>query len=89
MATQFVISGYIEGALVQAEYDKSRTEHLSAAFLHQRSDRIWADSKRMRERTTVDAGRLVACGFRLGHALPVIDGIDLNKEPTYEPVDTV
>jgi hypothetical protein len=28
-------------------------------------------------------------GLKLGHALPVIDGIDLNQEPTYEPVEAV
>jgi len=28
-------------------------------------------------------------GLKFGHALPVMGGLDLNKEPTREPVDTV
>jgi predicted RNase H-like HicB family nuclease len=28
-------------------------------------------------------------GLKLGHSLPVIAGIDLNQEPTYEPVGAV
>jgi predicted RNase H-like HicB family nuclease len=31
----------------------------------------------------------ILLGLRLGHTLPVIGGIDLNKEPTREPVDAV
>ncbi|MGH9395614.1 MAG: type II toxin-antitoxin system HicB family antitoxin [Terriglobia bacterium] len=31
----------------------------------------------------------ILLGLRLGHGLPVIAGIDLNKEPTREPVDTL
>ena len=28
-------------------------------------------------------------GLKLGHPLPVIAGIDLNRKPSYEPVDAV
>ena len=38
-------------------------------------------------RSTLEDWILV--GLKLGHALPVIGGLDLNKEPTREPVDTV
>jgi len=38
-------------------------------------------------RSTLEDWILV--GLKLGHPLPVIDGIDLNKEPTYEPVDAM
>jgi len=31
----------------------------------------------------------IVLGLKLGHPLPVIAGIDLNKEPAREPVDTV
>ncbi|MHC1631404.1 MAG: type II toxin-antitoxin system HicB family antitoxin [Methanotrichaceae archaeon] len=37
--------------------------------------------------TTLEDWILV--GLKLGHPLPVIGEIDLNKEPTYEPVDAV
>ncbi|HEY63435.1 MAG TPA: type II toxin-antitoxin system HicB family antitoxin [Caldilineae bacterium] len=38
-------------------------------------------------RSTLEDWILV--GLKLGHPLPVIDGIDLNKEPVREPVDTM
>ena len=38
-------------------------------------------------RSTLEDWILV--GLKLGHPLPVIAGIDLNKEPAYEPVDAV
>jgi predicted RNase H-like HicB family nuclease len=38
-------------------------------------------------RSTLEDWILV--GLKLGHSLPVIGGVDLNKEPTREPVDTV
>lgn len=38
-------------------------------------------------RSTLEDWLLV--GLKLGHALPVIDGIDLNKEPVYDPMDTM
>jgi predicted RNase H-like HicB family nuclease len=38
-------------------------------------------------RSTLEDWILV--GLKLGHSLPVISGIDLNKKPTREPVDTL
>jgi predicted RNase H-like HicB family nuclease len=38
-------------------------------------------------RSTLEDWILV--GLKLGHSLPVIGGLDLNREPTREPVDTV
>lgn len=31
----------------------------------------------------------ILLGLKLGHTLPVIHGIDLNREPTREPVDAL
>ncbi|MBW4545970.1 MAG: type II toxin-antitoxin system HicB family antitoxin [Symplocastrum torsivum CPER-KK1] len=31
----------------------------------------------------------ILLGLKLRHSLPVIDGIDLNQEPTFEPMDTL
>jgi hypothetical protein len=31
----------------------------------------------------------ILIGLKLGHPLPVIEGIDLNKEPIREPVDAM
>ena len=90
MAAQFIISDYIERAMAEAEYDKLEDNSYSGripscvgviAFggtLHECETEL---------RSTPEDWLLV--GFKLRHDLPVIDGIDLNKEPEYEPVDTV
>jgi hypothetical protein len=38
-------------------------------------------------RSTLEDWILV--GLKLGHPLPVVNEIDLNKEPTYKPVDAL
>ena len=90
MAARFIISEYISSALVQAEYDKlddgtfvSRIPACTGviAFGSTLSE---CESEL---RSTLEDWLLV--GFKLGHTLPVIDDIDLNKEPAYEPVDAV
>jgi predicted RNase H-like HicB family nuclease len=90
MAAHFVITEYIQRAMVQAEYDKLEDGTFSGripackgviAFgstLHECEEEL---------RSTLEDWLLV--GFKLGHVLPVIDGIDLNKEPADEPVDTL
>lgn len=90
MAVQFIISEYIECAIAQAEYEKSEDGSFSGripackgvvAFgstLHECENEL---------RSTLEDWLLV--GLKLGHALPVIGGIDLNKKPEYEPVDAV
>jgi predicted RNase H-like HicB family nuclease len=90
MTTHFIITEYIQQALSQAEYDKLEDRSFSGripsckgviafgATLHECETEL---------RSTLEDWLLV--GFKLGHTLPVIDGIDLNKEPGYEPVDAV
>jgi predicted RNase H-like HicB family nuclease len=90
MTAQFIISGYIERAMAQAEYDKLEEGSFSGrippckgvvAFgptLHECEEDL---------RSTLEDWLLLA--FKLGHPLPIIDGIDLNKEPEYELMDAV
>lgn len=90
MGVRFVISDYIERAMTKAAYDKlddgSFSGHIPAckgviafgANLYECEHQL---------RSVLEDWLLV--GFKLGHPLPIIDGIDLNKEPEYEPVDSV
>jgi len=90
MAAQFVISGYIERALVQAEYDKLEDGTFVGRIPSCKGVIAFGPTLSECENelhSTLEDWLLV--GFRLGHPLPVIDGIDLNKEPHYEPVDAV
>ena len=90
MAAQFVISEYIERALVQADYDKLEDGTFVGRIPSCKGVIAFGPTRSECEtelHSTLEDWLLV--GFRLGHILPVIDGIDLNKEPTYEPVDAV
>jgi predicted RNase H-like HicB family nuclease len=88
MPTKYILSEYVDQAMAQAEYDKLEDGTFSGriaacqgvvafgATLRQCQDEL---------RSTLEDWIFV--GLKLGHALPVIAGIDLNKEPTRESVD--
>ena len=90
MAAEFIITQYIGRAMAEAEYDKLEEKSFSGripsckgviAFgstLHQCENELQA---------TLEDWLLVS--FKLRHTLPIIDGIDLNKEPKREPVGAV
>ncbi len=88
--THFIISEYIEHAMAQAEYDNLEDGSFGGRISS--CNGVIAFGSTLHEcetelRSTLEDWLLV--GFRLGHHLPVVDGIDLNKEPAYEPVDAV
>lgn len=90
MATQFVISEYIARAMAQAEYDKLDDGSFSGRISSCKGVIAFGSTLSECEnelRSTLEDWLLV--GFKLGHKLPVIEGIDLNTEPVYEPVDAV
>jgi predicted RNase H-like HicB family nuclease len=90
MAMNFIISGYIEHAMAQAEYDKLEDGSFSGRIPSCKG--VIAFGTTLHECETELRSILedwLLMGFKLGHPLPVIDGIDLNKEPEYEPVGAV
>ena len=90
MAIQRVLSEYIEQTMAQAIYDKLEDATFAGripsckgviAFgttLHECEEEL---------RSTLEDWILL--GLKLGHPLPVIGNLDLNKEPIREPVDAV
>ena len=88
MPTRYILTEYVDQAMTQAEYDKLDDGTFSGripacqgvvafgATLRQCQDEL---------RSTLEDWIFV--GLKLGHALPVLAGIDLNKEPTRESVD--
>jgi len=90
MATQYILSSYLDQAMAQAAYDK-----LDDGTFHGRippCKGVIAFGSTLREceqelRSTLEDWILV--GLKLGHSLPVIAGIDLNKQPEYAPADTL
>lgn len=90
MAVQYVLSEYLNRAMAQADYDK--LEDGTFAGRIPACQGVVAFGTTLREceaelRSTLEDWLWI--GLKLGHTLPVIDGIDLNQEPVYESVDTV
>ncbi len=87
---RFILSDYIERAMAQAAYDKLEDGTFCGHIPLCKG--VIAFGKTLREceeelRSTLEDW--VWLGLKLGHPLPVIDGIDLNREPKREPVDAL
>ena len=87
---RFILTGYIENALSQAEYDKLEDETFSGRIPSCKG--VIAFGKTLREcedelRSTFEDWVLV--GLKLGHPLPVLAGYDLNKEPGHDSMATL
>ncbi len=87
---RYVLTDYVTEALGQAVYDKLADGTFSGRIPSCQG--VIAFGPTLREcqdelRSTLEDWILV--GLRLGHTLPTIAGIDLNKEPAREPVDTL
>ncbi len=90
MNVQYVLSEYLDRAISQAEYDKLEDNTFFGRIASCAG--VIAFGATLREcedelRSTLEDWLLV--GLKLGHALPIVDGIDLNKEPEYEPMESV
>ena len=90
MVVRFILTDYVNQALAQAAYDK--LEDGTFAGRIPACTGVVAFGTTLAEceenlRSTLEDWILV--GLKLGHALPVIGGIDLNKEPQREPVEAV
>ncbi len=90
MAVQFILIEYREKALSQAIYDK--LEDGTFAGRIPVCEGVIAFGTTLRQcqdgvRSTLEDWIMV--GLKLGHALPVIAGIDLNREPRREPGESV
>lgn len=82
---QFILTGYIENALSQAEYDKLEDGSFSGHIPSCKGVIAFGHTLRECEdelRSTLEDWVLV--GLKLGHPIPVLSGYDLNKEPSHE-----
>lgn len=90
MAVKYILSEYIDQTMGQAVYDKLEDGTFSGRIPPCKGVVAFGTTLRECEgelRSTLEDWILV--GLKLGHALPVIGKIDLNKEPIREPMDTV
>lgn len=90
MASRYVLSDYVAAALAEAVYDKLEDGMFSGHIPACPGVVAFGTSLRECEeelRSTLEDWILV--GLRLKHTLPIVNGIDLNKEPEREPVDAM
>ena len=85
-----ILTGYINSALSHAEYDKLEDGTFSGRIPLCKGVITFAKTLRECEKelqSTLEDWILV--GLKLGHNIPIIDGYDLNKEPTREPMEAL
>jgi predicted RNase H-like HicB family nuclease len=90
MAVRFILTEYVNRLMAEAAYDKLEDGTFAGRIPLCKG--VVAFGATLREcedelRSTLEDWILV--GLKLGHPLPVVDGIDLNKEPTHEPMDAL
>jgi len=90
MAVRFILTDYVNQLMAHAVYDKLEDGTFVGRIPQCKG--VVAFGATLREcedelRSTLEDWILV--GLKLGHPLPVIGEIDLNRKPTREPVDAV
>ncbi len=90
MAPRYILSEYVEQAMAQAVYDKLENGTFVGRIPScQGVIAFGATLRKCEEELRSTLEDWILLGLKLGHYLPVIGGIDLNKEPNREPVDAV
>lgn len=90
MPSQCILSEYIDRAMAQAVYDKLDDGTFNGRIPTCKGVVAFAPTLRnCQDELRSVLEEWLVMGLKFGHCLPVIEGIDLNKEPTCEPVDTV
>jgi predicted RNase H-like HicB family nuclease len=90
MQTQYILTEYIDQAMAQAEYDKLEDGTFCGRIPACKGVVTFGNTLRQCQdelRATLEDWIFV--GLKLGHSLPIIAGIDLNREPTRESVGTL
>lgn len=90
MPVRFILTDYVNQAMANAVYDKLEDGTFAGRIPLCKGVVAFGITLRECEdelRATLEDWIWV--GLKLGHSLPVIAGIDLNQEPTYEPVGAV
>lgn len=90
MTTRYILSDYLAEALRHATFKKLDDGAHCARIPGCEGLVVFGDTlEQSREELRSALEEWVLLGLKLGHALPVIAGIDLNEEPSLEPGDSV
>lgn len=90
MQTKFILSRYIEKAISKAIYDKLDDGSYAGKIPVCKGVIAFGKTLRICEmelHSTLE--EWIVMGLKLGHKLPLIDGLNLNKKPSYEPMGTM
>jgi len=90
MAVKFILTEYVNQLMSFAIYDKLEDGTFAGRIPECKGVIAFGETLRECENelhSTLEDWILV--GLKLGHKLPVVADIDLNKEPVYEPVDAL
>jgi len=90
MVIRYILSDYIDQGLSEAVYDKLQDGTFAGRIPSCKG--VVALGETLREcegelRSTLEEWTLI--GLKLGHTLPILGTIDLNKGPTREPLDSL
>ena len=90
MKPEFILTGYIESALSEAEYDKLEDGTFCGTIPLCKG--VIAFGKTLKQcenelQSTLE--EWVLLGLKLGHPLPVLFQYNLNQESQYEPMATL
>jgi len=90
LGIRYVLSDYLNAAMSDAAFDKLEDGTFAGRIPSCHGVAAFGISlKECEEELRSTLEDWVLLGLRLKHPLPVLSGIDLNREPAREPVDTV
>jgi hypothetical protein len=89
MTARYILSDYFDAALKHAKYRRPGDGSYVGKIARCPGLVVFSDSAEgCREEMRSTLEEWVLLGLKLGHPLPIVDGIDLNREPLLEPVDS-
>ncbi len=90
MGGRFVLTDYVESALLRATYDKLEDGTYAGTIpACPGVVSFGADLGACKDELRSTLEDWVLVGLKLGHTLPVVAGINLNHVPSHEPVDAL
>ena len=90
MGGRFVLTDYVASAMAQAQFEKLNDGSFAGRIPKCTGVVGFGVTRKACEeelRSALEDWILV--GLKLGHTLPALEGIDLNRSPAHEPVDTL
>ena len=90
MGLQFVLSDYLKAGLSRASVKELEDGSFAGRISGCPGVLVFADSEQAcRDELRSTFEEWVLFGLKFGDALPILDGIDLNREPLLEPLDSL